>query len=114
MYLSYIIAQSDKRIIINIQKIKFLQTWLSSSSDSEIKDKNGYYIAINFEKFTSPTKRPQILKIRFGYLEHVDWIAQKAATGQQARLSPVADKHKLITIYPSKNLDEISSQDTDS
>ncbi len=90
------------------------RSYAQPSSDSEIKDKNGYYIAINFEKFTSPTKRPQILKIRFGYLEHVDWIAQKAATGQQARLSPVADKHKLITIYPSKNLDEISSQDTDS
>ena len=32
-------------------------------------------------------------------LEHSDWIAQKAATGQQARLSTNAGKNKLITIY---------------
>ena len=37
--------------------------------------------------------------IRFGYLEHVDWIAQTASTGQQARLRKEAYDNKLITLY---------------
>jgi len=65
------------------------------------KEKNGYYITINFEKIsgTSPV-RPKILSIRFGYLDHTDWIAQIAATGQQARLSPNVYSYKLKKIYP--------------
>lgn len=75
------------------------RSYAQPSSSSEEKDKNGYYIGINFEKFSESNPKPQILQIRFGYLEHSDWIAQKAATGQQARLSTNADKNKLITIY---------------
>lgn len=64
------------------------------------KDKNGYYITINFEKFSkNKTKRPEILIIRFGYLEHTDWIAQVSSTGQQARLAPDVYKYKLRTLY---------------
>lgn len=63
--------------------------------------KNGYYITINFEKFDHVTKRlPEVTLIRFGYLEHNDWIAQNSATGQQARLSSEAYRHKLKQIYP--------------
>lgn len=76
------------------------RSYAQPSSDSEEKDKNGYYIAVNFEKFnSSKTNKPRITKIRFGYLEHSDWIAQKAATGQQARLSPDAYQYKLIELY---------------
>lgn len=64
------------------------------------KNKDGYYIAINFEKCTAINCNPKILKIRFGYLEHSDWIPQSSPTGQQARLSSNADKYKLITLYP--------------
>ena len=65
------------------------------------KDKNGYYIAINFEKFdVVKPNQPKILLIRFGYLEHTDWIAQAAATGQQARLSADVYNYKLKQIYP--------------
>ena len=64
------------------------------------KNKNGYYITINFENFgSSKGKRPEILLIRFGYLEHTDWMAQKSATGQQARLSTDVYLHKLKIIY---------------
>jgi ScaI restriction endonuclease len=64
------------------------------------KDNNGYYITINFEKFSKDkSKRPEILVIRFGYLNHTDWIAQKSATGQQARLKPEVYKFKLQTLY---------------
>ncbi|MBI1780441.1 MAG: ScaI family restriction endonuclease [Sphingobacteriales bacterium] len=66
------------------------------------KDKNGYYIAINFEQFKDVKPNlPKILLIRFGYLEHTDWIAQNSATGQQARLSADAYKYKLKQIYPT-------------
>jgi hypothetical protein len=65
------------------------------------KDKNGFYIAINFEKFKDVKPNlPKILLIRFGYLEHSDWIAQAAATGQQARLGADVYRHKLKQIYP--------------
>ena len=64
------------------------RSYAQPSSDSETKDKNGYYIAINFEKFTDTKERPKITLIRFDYLEHKDWIAQKASTGQQAVLFP--------------------------
>ena len=70
-------------------------------SGSGQKDKNGYYIAINFEKFDDVKPNlPKILLIRFGYLEHTDWIAQTAATGQQARLSADVYNYKLKKIYP--------------
>jgi hypothetical protein len=66
------------------------------------KDKNGYYIAVNFEQFKSVKPNlPKILMIRFGYLEHIDWIAQTAATGQQARLSADVYRYKLKKIYPN-------------
>jgi hypothetical protein len=64
------------------------------------KDKNGYYITINFQSFGNVNgKRPEILLIRFGYLEHTDWIAQKSQTGQQARLKPEVYQYKLKVLY---------------
>ena len=78
------------------------RSYAQPSSQSEEKDKNGYYIGINFEKFTKTNRTPQILQIRFGYLEHSDWIAQKSETGQQARLSPDADKNKFFVLYKKK------------
>lgn len=78
------------------------RSYAQPSSSSEEKDKNGYYIGINFEKFSETTQTPQILQIRFGYLEHSDWIAQRAATGQQARLSLVADRNKFLVLYKKK------------
>jgi hypothetical protein len=63
------------------------------------KGKDGYYIAVNFEKFKLGQRRPRILLIRFGWLDHTDWIAQSAATGQQARLAPITYQTKLLPIY---------------
>ncbi len=78
------------------------RSYAQPESGTGKKDKNGYYLTINFEKFDNVRKRnPQILLIRFGYLNHTDWIAQKAATGQQARLSQEAYSYKLIQIYPT-------------
>ena len=83
----------------NATQIFANRSYAQPSSDSETKDKNGYYITINFEKISKSNPHPKITIIRFGYLEHKDWIAQKTATGQQARLTSEAYKYKLIEIY---------------
>ena len=62
------------------------------------KSKSGYYLAINFEKFTPQNTKPKILKIRFGWLDHEDWMGQKSATGQQSRLSRDVETLKLIEL----------------
>ena len=87
----------------NATQIFANRSYAQPSSDSEMKEKNGYYITINFDKISKTNPHPKITIIRFGYLEHKDWIAQKASTGQQARLSPDAYKYKLIEIF--RNID---------
>ena len=78
------------------------RSYAQPQSGTEQKVKNGYYIAINFEQFKNVKPNlPKILMIRFGYLEHTDWIAQASATGQQARLGADVYKHKLKQIYPT-------------
>ena len=62
------------------------------------KTKSGYYLAINFEKFLPGRSNPQIKLIRFGWLDHSDWIGQNASTGQQARLIPDAERYKLLKL----------------
>lgn len=65
------------------------------------KSKSGYYLAVNFEKFDASGRTPEIRMIRFGWLDHTDWIAQVAQTGQQAHVSAEADATKLVRIYPT-------------
>lgn len=77
------------------------RSYAQPQSGNGQKDKKGYYIAINFEQFKDVKPNlPKILMIRFGYLEHTDWIAQASATGQQARLSADVYRYKLKQIYP--------------
>jgi len=68
--------------------------------NSSKKSKSGYYLAINFGKFKASAKLPAILRIRFGWLDDIDWIGQTAATGQQARLPTDVDQGKLLLLYP--------------
>lgn len=63
------------------------------------KGKDGFYIAVNFEKFSEKNPRPEILVIRFGWLDHTDWRGQKAASGQQASLAPETYNLKFKTLY---------------
>lgn len=65
---------------------------------SSKKSKSGYYLAINFEKFTSNVPKPAITLVRFGWLDHTDWMGQSAATGQQARLSRDVELYKLLRL----------------
>ena len=66
---------------------------------SDKKGKDGFYMTVNFEKFSKTIKRPNVVLIRFGWLDHSDWIGQKAATGQQARLAPETYDLKLKTLF---------------
>ena len=63
------------------------------------KAKSGYYLAVNFEKFSDTNHCPNILLVRFGWLDSDDWIGQKASTGQQSRLSPEVENYKLLKLY---------------
>lgn len=74
----------------------------AQKSKSNKKKKSGFYLAVNFEKFQDSINTPRILKIRFGWLDHEDWIGQKAATGQQARLSKENEEKKLLELYTVK------------
>lgn len=69
--------------------------------ESAKKSKDGYYLAINFEKFdkNNLNLKPEIKLIRFGYLNYYDWNSQKASTGQQARILSNVEKAKLLSIY---------------
>lgn len=71
----------------------------SQETSSTKKSKDGFYLAINFQSFTADVKSPCIVGIRFGWLDSTDWRAQKAASGQQASLSPDVYKGKLIPLY---------------
>jgi hypothetical protein len=63
-----------------------------------VKVKDGYYLAVNFEKF-DVGPRPRISKIAFGWLDHTDWVPQASPTGQQAYLTPAAKASKLVPLY---------------
>jgi hypothetical protein len=105
-------SSSDKDIVC-IQDDQFSIEVKTSSNPSHIfgnrsyaqetsrdkKSKTGYYLAVNFEKFSTSTDRPKIMLIRFGWLDAADWIGQRAATGQQSRLAPEVETGKLLEIY---------------
>ncbi|MGO1134840.1 ScaI family restriction endonuclease [Bacillus subtilis] len=75
-----------------------------NSEHNSGKSKSGYYITVNFEKFDTknPDYKPKIKKIRFGWIDHEDWKAQKSQTGQAAPLSKEARDNKLILLYEDK------------
>lgn len=70
----------------------------AQKADTSKKSKSGYYLAINFEKFTKAQQKPRLNLVRFGWLDHEDWMGQAAATGQQARLSRDVEQHKLLEL----------------
>jgi len=71
----------------------------AQESVNDKKSKSGFYITINFTTPKRGVMNSKINIIRFGWLDHTDWIAQASASGQQARLSPDAYLYKLKTIY---------------
>ncbi|MEI9477585.1 MAG: ScaI family restriction endonuclease [Deltaproteobacteria bacterium] len=75
----------------------------AQETQSDKKKKSGYYLAVNFERFRDTGFLPRIRLIRFGWIDHEDWLGQAAASGQQARLSIDVETRKLLTIYKIKN-----------
>lgn len=73
----------------------------SEGENTSGKSKSGFYIGVNFEDIKK-INPPKILKIRFGWIDHSDWIAQKSATGQQASLSTLARDNKMKLIYKAE------------
>lgn len=63
------------------------------------KSKSGYYLAINFDKVLKGGAPAKLRRIRFGWLDHDDWLGQAAATGQQARLSSEVERGKLRLLF---------------
>jgi hypothetical protein len=64
------------------------------------KKHGGFFLAVNFQGFEAAAPlRPEVTLIRFGWLDPADWIAQRAATGQQARLTKEAKAYKLLRIW---------------
>jgi hypothetical protein len=65
------------------------------------KDKSGYYLVVNFQKFEKNKPGhdiPKINLVRFGWIDFSDWQGQAAATGQQARLNRDVEKYKLLKL----------------
>lgn len=65
--------------------------------NDEKKSKDGFYIAINFDKWD--VSSPEVSLIRWGWLDHADWSAQVAASGQQANLPAVVENNQLLTLF---------------
>jgi len=97
-----IVNMNDDRYSVEIKtsshptKVFGNRSYAQVSAGSK-KSKAGYFLAINFEKFTGG-RDPHITKIRFGWLDHDDWIGQRAQSGQQATIRTAAERHKLIEI----------------
>ncbi len=101
-----LVCVSDSRYSVEIKtsshrsQVFGNRSYAQAPTDSK-KSKSGYYIAVNFDKFTNANAMPQIRLIRFGWLDHTDWIGQASDTGQQARINAVSERAKLLTLFPS-------------
>ena len=90
-----VINQADTVIYQTEKSIKDFEGKVDAKEISAIKEKTEELKKLMAEK----EKDVQKIKAK---LDELNQIAQKAATGQQARLNPNAYKYKLIKIYPKK------------
>lgn len=64
------------------------------------KSKSGYYLAVNFAAWPKDRKvggePPALTAIRFGWLDHSDWMSQGASTGQAATLPIIVENTQLL------------------
>ena len=76
------------------------RSYAQASTPGARKGKSGYFLTANFVP-TRAEAPGKITRVRFGWLDHSDWIGQNSPTGQQARLTTEADRYKLIELYSS-------------
>lgn len=98
-----IVYLPDDRFSIEIKTSSSLSRIYGNRSYTQVgkaarKAKAGYDLAVNFEKFSTKTPMPVLTRVPFGWLDHADWQGQTAATGQQAHLNPLAERHKLLRL----------------
>jgi len=64
------------------------------------KAKDGFYLTVNFQKWSDARAgRPQITVIRYGWLDHTDWVAQTAQSGQNSTLPAQVYNTQLLTLF---------------
>ena len=100
-----IVCISDEKFSIEIKTSSNPNKVFANRSYAQIpkngkkdKDKSGYYLLVNYQKFSDNLTNPKILKIRFGWLDEQDWKGQESQTGQQANLGTDIYEHKFISI----------------
>ena len=81
------------------QKKIFGNRSYGQAENSSGKSKSGFYAAILFEKCTPDHPQPTLKRIKFGWIDHTDWKAQAAETGQNSTLAPNAWNLKLKDLY---------------
>lgn len=59
------------------------------------KAKSGYYCTINFDKWSVARGRPEIRRVRYGWLDSTDWVAQTAESGQNSTLPGIVYNTQL-------------------
>lgn len=67
-------------------------------SKKKIKIRSGYYLIINYKLPKENDMSLKIYKIRFGWIDDVDWIGQSSPTGQQSTISKECKDLKLIEL----------------
>lgn len=98
-----IVNMKDRKFSIEVKTSSHKSKIFGNRSYAQVtknpkKSKSGYYLAVNFEKFNSDNTPPKINLMRFGWLDHDDWVGQKSQSGQQAHLSKSVEKYKLLAI----------------
>lgn len=65
------------------------------------KAKDGFYATVNFERWEDASlgSLPEIRLVKYGWLDHTDWVAQSSETGQQSSLPPAVANNQLLTLY---------------
>lgn len=63
------------------------------------KFRTGYYLVINYKLPLATDAQRWIWCIRFGWIDDEDWTGQAKPTGQQASVSKVVAKLKLVTLF---------------
>jgi hypothetical protein len=64
------------------------------------KEKDGYYLTINFDRWGSDgDELPKIRIIRFGWIDHTDWLPQASERGQASTLPSVVYDTQLLALY---------------
>ena len=65
------------------------------------KAKDGFYLTVNFQKWSEVSEKdqPSVSRIRFGWLDHTDWMAQNAQSGQNSTLPADVYNTQLLTLF---------------